>query len=346
MKIVNHIRSAFEKERPFVVYRKPLSEKVTGFFQNSDELFFSLDYEETGFVFAPFDNRLSTILIPEKHSELISEEYNLNAVKKESYFSIVHDSRDEHIDLVEKTIQKIRHSGIQKIVVSRKEELKINHINYIDVFLKLLHQYKSAMVYLFYHPKVGLWLGATPETLLNISDNKFSTMSLAATKPYENTLDVSWSAKELEEQALVTKFISSQLASVSTSLTIEDRETVRAGSMVHLRTLLSGNLNKVQFGLKNLITILHPTPAVCGFPREAARAYILSHEGYERKFYTGFLGEINLNDSSELFVNLRCMEVENSKVFLYVGGGITKDSDAVKEWDETVLKTNTLKKVL
>ena len=104
--------------------------------------------------------------------------------------------------------------------------------------------------------------------------------------------------------------------------------------------------------LKTLIRALHPTPAVCGLPRENAKQFILENEQYNRSFYTGFLGELNfqknktVSESSSLFVNLRCMNIIDKKVSIFVGGGITKDSNAKKEWEETVSKSKVMKRVL
>ncbi|HXB11581.1 MAG TPA: chorismate-binding protein, partial [Bacteroidia bacterium] len=64
------------------------------------------------------------------------------------------------------------------------------------------------------------------------------------------------------------------------------------------------------------------------------------------KYYTGYLGPYNIDGKAELFVNLRCAEVFNDSVNIYVGGGITSDSVAEKEWDETVMKSQTLLSVM
>ena len=90
---------------------------------------------------------------------------------------------------------------------------------------------------------------------------------------------------------------------------------------------------------------MHPTPAVCGFPKKESKDFILKNERYDRAFYTGFLGELNMS-TSELYVNLRCMEIEKESIHIYVGGGITKESDPEKEWNETVAKSKTIKGVL
>ena len=103
--------------------------------------------------------------------------------------------------------------------------------------------------------------------------------------------------------------------------------------------------------MKEIVQLLHPTPAVCGLPKEIAKEFIIENEPYDRGFYTGFLGELNCSftnkkASSDLFVNLRCMEIKNSQAHLYMGCGITKDSIPEKEWEESVNKSMTMKMVL
>ena len=90
---------------------------------------------------------------------------------------------------------------------------------------------------------------------------------------------------------------------------------------------------------------LHPTPAVCGIPLEKSRALILETEQHNRGYYTGFLGPVTAKSIS-LFVNLRCMQVLPEKCVLYVGGGITRDSEMEKEWLETEAKAETLLSVI
>ncbi len=347
MSLIDTVADHFKKELPFVVYRKPDTKVVSGIFQKTDVLHETDQYDESGFVFAPFDTALPSVLIPEAISEVITEEVDLVFHKNdgENYHSF-DNSKERHSKLVARTIREIRETGIKKIVISRKEELQLKEADCCDIFLKLLEAYSSAMVYLWYHPKVGIWIGATPETLLKLKGRYFSTMSLASTRPYENTLEVAWNTKEIEEQSLVTDFIEAELSVVSENYTAHPRETVRAGNVVHLRTLLTGEVKNEKEGLSDLIRALHPTPAVCGMPRESAMKFILSEEGYSRTYYTGFLGEVHLDGSSELYVNLRCMELKEKTAVLYVGGGITMHSVPEAEWEETRLKTRTLKKVL
>jgi isochorismate synthase len=270
---------------------------------------------------------------------------------KESEFSANEKSKEHHIKLVDKTIEEIINNNLKKVVISRKEALEITDFDLIKIYKKLLQSYKNAFVYVWFHPKVGLWLGATPETLLNIEKNIFKTMSLAGTQVYKNTQNVTWKSKELEEQQLVTDFIESQLTGISSNLKIDKKETIKAGNLLHLCNKVAGELNE-NSTLKTLIRALHPTPAVCGLPRENAKKFILENEQYNRSFYTGFLGELNFQKnktapkSSSLFVNLRCMNIIENNASIFVGGGITKDSNAKKEWEETVSKSKVMKCVL
>jgi len=319
---------------------------------DNDSLFFVDDFSEKGFVFAPFDNQQKAILFPINNSEFISEDLSFDAIKfKEKDFCNNDSSQEQHIKLVDKTIEEISNNGLKKVVISRKEDLEISDFNLIKTYQKLLQTYQNAFVYVWFHPKIGLWLGATPETLLNIENNTFKTMSLAGTQVYENTKNIVWKSKELEEQQLVTDFIESQLTGISSNLKIDKKETIKAGSLLHLRTKVTGELNE-NSTLKTLIRALHPTPAVCGLPRGNAKKFILANEFYSRSFYTGFLGELNLQknkietENSSLFVNLRCMNILDDNVSLFVGGGITKDSNPKNEWEETVSKSKVMKRVL
>lgn len=360
MKIFDRALTSFKNNLPFVIYRKPNKDFVSGFFMDEDALFYTDKFSESGFVFAPFNSYEKAILFPLSHSKFYTENLILEKrITNKKIYSEVETSKESHIKLVEKTIKEISKSDLQKVVISRKEEIQLLGFDFLKVYKDLLQSYKNAFVYVWYHPKVGLWLGATPETLLHIKDSYFKTMSLAGTQVDQNSTNsktelldnIIWKNKELEEQQLVTNFIENQLKGISSNLKIDKKETIKAGDLLHLRTKVEGSLNSSS-DLKSLIRALHPTPAVCGLPREIAHQFIIENENYYRTFYTGFLGELNLRDSkqnhqcSQLYVNLRCMKVENDKASIFVGGGITLDSNSNNEWEETVSKTKTMKRVL
>lgn len=353
---------------PCVFYRKPEENKVLHFFQEDDTLHRAINYTESGFVFAPFDSKQDTLLIPGE----TAIEYTLNMLAvaekntSKSPLDIPKTQKETHLRLVANGITEIKKGRIDKVVLSRKQP--IQHINKKPsaIFEELLSSYPTAMVYLWYHPKVGLWMGATPETLLQADHRRFKTMSLAGTLPYTGTTEVIWGSKEKEEQQLVTSEIVKRLHHLTDTLNVTDTHTHRAGTLLHLKTNIQGNINSA-ITMKSLIHALHPTPAVCGLPRKTAKEFIEYHEDYKRTFYTGYLGELNLKterlrsttrrnienlayktikQNTHLFVNLRCMELIEDTAFLFVGGGVTLDSLPEAEWEETVSKLATMGKVL
>ena len=343
MKIFDKIRKAHKKQLPFVAYRKPNKDKVSALLQKDDSLNFTKDYKEEGFVFAPFDVEQDAVLIPKAISKFYSEVVDdLSDIENDVVVQDDFSSKQNHIKLIERGVKAISKGEFRKVVLSRKEVVEFSDFDIFYSFLLLLKTYSNAFVYLWYHPKVGLWMGATPETLIKIKGKTFETMSLAGTQEYKGSIAVDWKPKEIDEQQLVTDYVLQKLEAISDVVTSEEVQTIKAGNLLHLKTQIKG---KFTSSTADLIETLHPTPAVCGYPKKATKDFILNYEGYNREFYTGFLGEINL-PKSELFVNLRCMQLVDTIVHIYVGGGITLKSNAEKEWLETVAKTKTIKNVL
>lgn len=364
------IEAHFNNQHPFVVYRKPNQTKINAMLQSTTDLNVADDLTENGFVFSPFNAAEKTVLIPSTISESINcSQFSVipkTAVTQSKIKNTSSDSKEFHINLVKQGVKAINNSTLKKVVLSRQEHVKLSEDDPFTIFKSLLSDYKSAFVYCWYHPKIGLWLGATPETLIKIEGNRFSIMALAGTQDYKGSLDVVWKHKEKQEQQFVTDFIINNLKPSVENFKVSDVETVKAGNLVHLKTMISAQLKK-DMPLKNIIQALHPTPAVCGLPKEAAKEFILKHENYNREFYTGFLGELNCDTtiaprsgkrnvenrayaltrkSTQLYVNLRCMQIKNQDAIIYVGGGITESSNAESEWEETVSKSLVIKSVL
>jgi isochorismate synthase len=121
-----------------------------------------------------------------------------------------------------------------------------------------------------------------------------------------------------------------------------------AGNLMHLRSDFKVDVNEVNFPqLGTVMTeLLHPTSAVCGMPKKPAIDFIAGNEMHDREFYSGFLGPVNINQETSLFVNLRTMKIQGNDATLFAGCGITTDSDPVKEWKETEMKCQTLLRVI
>jgi isochorismate synthase len=351
----SEIENVYQTKAPFVVFRKSDENLLTAYVQQTKELHELNSFDDAGFVFAPFDPKEKRVLFPfnecDSFSTTIHEiDFSGNDeifiqktqfTNSEKWASL----EEKHISLVQKGIDFIKDKKAEKIVLSRKETLECTNLNVLNTFKKMLKDYKNAFVYLWFHPAVGLWMGATPERLLTVENGNFKTMALAGTQKYNGATKVIWQKKEKQEQQYVTEFMLKNLNEFVESLEFTAPFTVQAGNLVHLRTDISGKL-KSDNSLEKLINALHPTPAVCGLPKTVAATFILQHEGYERAYYSGYLGELNKNNNTSLFVNLRCMQLENNLASLYVGGGITADSNPENEWEETVSKAEVMKKVL
>ena len=98
--------------------------------------------------------------------------------------------------------------------------------------------------------------------------------------------------------------------------------------------------------LFQLLKVLHPTPAVCGLPKEEAYRFILENEGYDRCYYSGFIGWLDPDGRTDLYVNLRCMHIEEEQLTLYAGGGLLASSELNDEWLETEKKLQTIKRLI
>lgn len=251
--------------------------------------------------------------------------------------------KSEYIHLIKDTIEHIRKNQLGKIVISRPSCYEIK-LNPLSVFKDLIQSYPSACIYLFTHPEVGTWLGATPETLIKKEGNTIKTMSLAGTQKAGE--EDKFSEKEKLEQQLVTDFILDTLNSIDgiSKVETEGPEIVGAANLLHLRTQFEAEINS-DFNLDQLLEKLHPTPAVAGLPRAEALEFIKRMEQYQRGFYSGYFG-LSHGGDAHYFVNLRCMEVFPTFVVLFAGGGITADSIAEAEWEETQNKMETLLAVI
>ncbi len=342
--ILDRAKDCYDSGLPFVVYRKPNETDVFGVFQSNDELRSSKDFTEKGFVFAPFNDDNQVVLL--QPDEVWEGKYQTEKSEAIKDINLDESGKEVHIELVKKGIQEIETGRLQKVVLSRKIQVRITKPPFI-IFKTLLSKYPNAFAYFIHHPKVGTWCGATPETLVKVKDKKLKTMSLAATLPFIEDETPKWGNKEIEEQQMVSEYIGDKLAHTMERLEIDEAESVRAGNLWHLRSEVRGTMLP-NLKVSEVVRALHPTPAVCGIPTDEAQKFIHKNENYKRTFYTGFLGELNLRSQGELslFVNLRCMELQGDTASIFVGGGITEASDPESEWIETQNKSKTMLGIL
>jgi len=343
-----------------------------------------LDEMGSGFIFHPFsvdkhpikfiqkdlhiveDNESSKLelvhstISTDKFIELFNECDNPESKHTESSYSkavfakSTHEEKSIFIELVNSTIEEINKDSFQKAVITRNKLIQLpENFNSVDFFNTLSNQYLNAFTYLTYIPEIGSWLGATPETLINIDRNQqFKTISLAATQAFNEIIDLedtTWSQKDIEEQAMVSRYIINCFKKIRLREFEEiGPRTHLSGNLVHLKTEYTVEMNQEAFPELGtvMLELLHPTSAVCGMPKESSREFILKNEGFDREYFSGFLGPINVLDETNIFVNLRCMKLLEKQARLYAGAGIIANSNPEKEWNETEIKMETLLKVL
>lgn len=322
------LKSALANRIPFAIFRKP-DENIVWLYTTSGE-------GENRFLMHSFDSKIQKS-IPDDHPIFIAEsDFDFDGkAELERAEGSVHISREDHIRLVEHTIETAAKGRIPKIVISRTKEIPNEGISIFHSFKNLLLQHRSAMVWLWHNPGGETWLGATPELLLRTEGELVNTVALAGTRRSEDE----WTQKEYEEQQFVTDFILNSLQDLE-ELEVKGPETIAAGKLRHLKSYIQG---KLPTGLSTevLLERLHPTPAVCGEPKKESFDFIIENEGFDREFYTGYIG-VETPERREYFVNLRCARIFQDAVRLFVGGGITADSDPVREWEETEFKSGTM----
>ncbi|MFN3755303.1 chorismate-binding protein [Flavobacterium sp.] len=346
------VKTHQEQQLPFVLYAKPNSDKMVGLFQKNDHLYFLEDFATKGFVFAPFDGDLMPY-IPQKECDvyvekIVQKDYLItNNISPE----IDQTAKIVFENLVKRGVEAIVKGAFEKVVLSRKEEVLLRQFDLETVFKQLIAFYPTAFKYCFFHPKIGMWMGATPEQFLKINQKSLQTVALAGTQIGTKAENIIWHEKEINEQRLVTEFITTSLQNKVSELTVSSPYSVKAGNLWHIKTDISATI-KSKKAKGEIVTALHPTSAVCGLPKESAKAFILKNESYDREYYSGFLGELNIDfatfrtEQSDLFVNLRCMKIIGDTAQIFMGCGITKDSVPADEFMETVNKSMTMRKVL
>jgi len=289
------------------------------------------DVSFQGFIISDFNQQSRFVFVESEQSIVTTQELH-------PPFSI---SKEAYIDQATKLVSLLQTSTLEKLVYSRVKSAPLT-LSGTTLFERLEAAYPKAFVYHFKDPKLGEWIGATPEILIKGTNQSFESMSLAGTKKAED--ESSWGSKELEEQDFVSQFLQHTLMNHGVSdLRSDGPKTVVAGPLAHLRTDFQWKSSLDQAW--SIAKDLHPTPAVSGTPREKALTWIQSEEKHQRQFYAGIIGSID-EHSMNLYVNLRCAQIQGDQIYLYVGGGFTADSIPEKEWEETENKSRTLLNLL
>ncbi len=248
-------------------------------------------------------------------------------------------SRSAYLERCEEMVDRLKSGEAKKAVLSVMDPRPYNG-TYTDIFLQAANDYEKAFVYFLQAPGIYTGIGASPEVLLERQGDNCRTMSLAGTRKKGGE---DWTDKEREEQDIVTQYILEELSGAGIDdLEYSDAYDAEAGPLIHLR---SDILFRTEMNDKEVLNILHPTPAVCGQPLKEAKALISELEDHDRRYYSGYIG-ISGDRFSRYFVNLRCLEKKDYYALCYAGGGITASSDPESEWQELVNKLEVMGRLL
>lgn len=273
------------------------------------------------------------------------EEFNSITITSESLMNgpinFIAETNEEYCDTLREVIDVIKENDLPKLVYSRRKIFTgFNIIDYKESFNNLCQSYPNAFRYLF-NDGENAWMGAFSEVLgkFNKITHEFETMALAGTLPVLEE----WSEKEIEEQKPVTTYIHNILKNYSESIQQSQTYDHVSGNIKHLRTDFKTSIKPED--LDKIIKDLHPTPAVCGIPKDFCNENIRKYEKFPREFYAGYI-KVETEESILYFVNLRCARLYKDSVHVFVGGGITAQSNPEKEWTETELKSEAILKNL
>lgn len=331
----------------YAYYRLPYAEKYSVIRSEKPERILT-SYEqigrESGFVVAPFINSRSTPIVliqPDQIEEVdLSPVEDATAVKDERT-TAVNEQYEQAFDTFHRAITE---GHFMKLVLSRSFEHELSDVEPEELFNEACRRYPRLMIMLVSTPTTGTWLVASPEILLTGDGSWWRTMALAGTMPYKDGYQ-EWNEKNRQEQRFVEAYIEDRLSDFSVEILKDGPHTKRAGNLVHLCTDFRFHIAEGCY-IGEVISSLHPTPAVCGIPKMKARDFILVNENTQRRYYSGFMGPVNIDSQTYLYVSLRCAQLNKGKAVLYAGGGIMPDSTLVSEWEETEHKMQTLSSLL
>jgi menaquinone-specific isochorismate synthase len=258
---------------------------------------------------------------------------------------IVTSSRhpDEWCAAVATAVARMQHGDLEKVVLAREVVVEADApIDVVAVLERLRAAYPSTMLY-----AVDGLVGATPELLVSRFGDVVRSHPFAGTTPRTGVPETDAraaatllaSAKDrAEHQITIDMVLDAVLPFCSYVDSEPEPSIVSLANVQHLATLVEGRLSSPPASVLSLVAALHPTPAICGWPTDAAYAAIAELEGLDRGRYTGAVGWVDADGDGRFAVSIRCAEIDGTRARLFAGNGIVADSDPATELAETRAK--------
>jgi isochorismate synthase len=267
---------------------------------------------------------------------------------------------EEYAEAVREATRRIKAGGLRKVVLARS--IVVAADRELDA-KQLLWRLRAVDpdCWTFAAPELaldagdllptGVLVGATPELLVRKEGDVVTATPLAGSAPRfgdpaedrASAERLLGSSKDREEHGLVVEDVAAVLGPLCDELHhAHEPELLGTANVWHLATPFRGRLRPSVASALDLVAALHPTPAVCGTPREAARAVLAELEPLDRGCYTGPVGWVDANGDGEWAIALRCAEITGTTARVFAGAGIVADSDPEQELDETERKFRAL----
>ena len=201
----------------------------------------------------------------------------------------------------------------------------------------MIEKYPNCTTYL-YKMKDSIFFGSTPEMIFEYTNKILKTEAIAGSIPNkgEKTEEIKRKFENttlIEEHKIVSEYIEKQLLKISSNkITRSDLEVKKLNNINHLQSKIEVEIKDNDFF--EFISLLHPSPALAGFPVNDAKKWIKNNENFDRGLYAGSIGYVE-NDNSNFYAALRCAMYNNSRseIVSFAGNGIVKDSKVNYEID-------------
>lgn len=260
-------------------------------------------------------------------------------------FELAEPSTDEWRAQIEHVKRAIAAGSLQKVVLARRVLVRFaRELSAARVLSRLRESGPNAPRFAF-RVNGATFIGSPPERLLAKTGLRIETEAVAGSLPASDARAAEQllnDAKLLAEHAPVVQDLVERLRPVAELAPLPERPFAhRARHILHLKTPISATLRAPERAL-SLLSRIHPTPAVGGYPTTPALSFIAEHEPDERGWYGGPIGWIDSRDNADFAVALRSGVIAGKLAHLFVGAGIVSGSDSESELQETGWKLKVL----
>ena len=273
---------------------------------------------------------------------------NTKVLKKISVKS--NTTKNKFLSIVNKAKKYIKIGDIFQVVLSQRFEAKLTK-KPIEIYKKLRVTNPSPFMYFFNFYDFQI-IGASPEILVRLRDNKITIRPIAGTRPRGNNKkqdkffakDLLKDKKELAEHLMLLDLGRNDVGKVSKINTVKVTEKFKIEKYSHVMHIVSnvvGVFNNKFSKFKSLLSGF-PAGTVSGAPKIRAMEIIDELESSKRKVYAGGIGYFSANGEFDTCIALRTALVKNNKFYVQAGAGIVADSKPIKEYEETINKAKAL----